>query len=82
MKEELNEAKKELNQIRENHQKLIECQLKALEKLDKANKRLFVLLLVSLLGIFFYLIIPDEITVEKTQEIDDTGNSQINQVMN
>lgn len=56
----------------------------AMNRLERANKRLWILLMILISLIMLYFIIPEEVVVEdtnKTQEVNDTDNSNINQSM-
>lgn len=52
----------------------------AMNRMERANKRLWIVILVMFIGMMIYLFIPSEI-VEDTQSVDNTTNSEINQTI-
>jgi hypothetical protein len=50
----------------------------AMNRMERANKRLWIVILVMFIGMMIYFFIPSEI-VEDNQSVDNTTNSQINQ---
>ena len=52
----------------------------AMNRMERANKRLWVIILIMFIGIMIYFFLPTE-TVEETQNIDDATNSQIHQTI-
>ena len=50
----------------------------AMNRMERANRRLWIVILVMFIGMMIYFFIPSEI-VEDSQSVDNTTNSQINQ---
>lgn len=51
----------------------------AMNRMERANKRLFTIIVVMVVAFFIYMFIPSEITTTSEQSVEDTENSTINQ---
>lgn len=53
----------------------------AMNRMERANKRLWIAIIVMIISFFIYLLVPSEITQETTteQKVDNVGNSEIHQ---
>ncbi len=53
----------------------------AMNRMERANKRLYIIILVMFIGIMLYFLIPSEVTqvVETDQSANEIDNSEINQ---
>ena len=51
----------------------------AMNRMERANRRLIIIIAIMLIGIFVYLIIPNEVIDENTQDVSDINSSEINQ---
>ena len=52
----------------------------AMNRMERANKRLWIVIIIMFLGILTYLLLPTEI-VEESQSVDNTTNSEIHQTI-
>ncbi|MBR1653694.1 MAG: hypothetical protein IJ690_07625 [Clostridia bacterium] len=50
----------------------------AMNRMERANKRLWVVIIILIIGIFVYFMLPTEIE-ETTQSVSETDNSEIHQ---
>ena len=50
----------------------------AMNRMERANKRLWITIIVLIVAFFIYLLVPNEI-IDETQSIEDTNNSEIHQ---
>jgi len=50
----------------------------AMNRMERANKRLWIIIIVLVVAFFIYLLVPNEI-IDETQSIEDTNNSEIHQ---
>jgi len=50
----------------------------AMNRMERANKRLWITIIILVIAFFIYLLVPNEI-VDETQSIEDTNNSEIHQ---
>lgn len=53
----------------------------AMNRMERANKRLIWIIIILILGIFAYLLIPNEVIEEDTQNANDVQNSEVNQTI-
>lgn len=56
----------------------------AMNRMERANKRLVVIIIVLIIGIFAYLLIPNEVVDEITdnnQTVSEIDNSEIHQTI-
>lgn len=53
----------------------------AMNRMERANKRLWIAIIVMIIAFFIYLLVPSEVVEETTseQQIDNVGNSEIHQ---
>lgn len=52
----------------------------AMNRMERANKRLWIIIIIMFLGILTYLLVPNEI-IDETQSVDNTTNSEIHQTI-
>lgn len=50
----------------------------AMNRMERANRRLFIIIIVMFIGMLIYLLLPSEI-VEDTQTVDNVSDSEIHQ---
>lgn len=50
----------------------------AMNRMERANRRLWIVILVMFIGMMIYFFLPIE-TIEDTQTVDNTTNSEIHQ---
>ncbi len=54
----------------------------AMNRMEKANKRLWIIIIVMFIGMLTYLLLPTEITTEETsQNVEDASGSEITQII-
>jgi len=54
----------------------------AMNRMERANKRLWVIILVMFIGIMIYFLLPTEVTTSDTsQDVQDVENSEVNQTI-
>lgn len=54
----------------------------AMNRMEKANKRLWIIIIVMFIGMLTYLLLPTEVTTEETsQNVEDTNGSEITQTI-
>lgn len=53
----------------------------AMNRMERANKRLIAIIIVLLIGIFAYILIPNEVIEENTQDVSDIQDSEIHQTI-
>lgn len=54
----------------------------AMNRMEKANKRLWIIIIVMFIGMLTYLLLPTEVTTEETsQSVEDTSDSEITQTI-
>lgn len=51
----------------------------AMNRMERANKRLWIVIIIMLIGIAVYLLLPTEVSTETTQDVDAVENSEIHQ---
>ena len=53
----------------------------AMNRMERANKRLWIIIIVLIIGIFTYFLIPNEVIEEtdNTQSVSEIQNSEIHQ---
>lgn len=52
----------------------------AMNRMERANKRLWIVIIIMFIGMMIYFLLPTEtIKEETTQNVDDVKNSDINQ---
>ena len=52
----------------------------AMNRMERANKRLWIVIIIMFIGMMIYFLLPTEtIKEETTQNVDDVQNSDINQ---
>jgi len=52
----------------------------AMNRMERANRRLVIIIIVMFIGFMVYLLIPNEI-IDETQSVEDITNSEIHQTM-
>ena len=52
----------------------------AMNRMERANKRLWIIILIMFIGIMIYFFLPTEV-VEDTQSVDNTTNSEVHQTI-
>lgn len=54
----------------------------AMNRMERANKRLWIIILVMFIGIMIYFLLPTEVTTSDTsQDVQDVENSEVNQTI-
>ena len=51
----------------------------AMNRMERANKRLFIIIIVMFVGMLAYLLIPSEVIEDATQSVDNIDGSEIHQ---
>lgn len=51
----------------------------AMNRMERANKRLWITIIVLIIAFFVYLLVPNEVINENTQDVEDIENSNIHQ---
>lgn len=51
----------------------------SMNRLERANRRLWVIIIILIVGMFIYFLLPNEEIEETTQSVDNTSNSEIHQ---
>lgn len=51
----------------------------AMNRMERANRRLFIIIIVMFVGMLIYLLLPSEIVEDTTQSVDDITDSEIHQ---
>jgi hypothetical protein len=51
----------------------------AMNRLERANKRLCIIIIILIVGMFIYFLLPTETIEETTQNADNVDSSEINQ---
>lgn len=51
----------------------------SMNRLERANRRLWVIIIILIIGMFIYFLLPNEEIEETTQSVDNTSNSEIHQ---
>lgn len=53
----------------------------AMNRMERANKRLSIIIIIMFIGMMIYLLIPSEVVEETTnsQDVNDISDSEINQ---
>lgn len=51
----------------------------AMNRMERANKRLFIIIIVMFVGMLIYLLLPSEIVKDTTQSVEDITESEIHQ---
>lgn len=55
----------------------------AMNRMERANKRLWIVIIIMFLGILTYLLVPNEVIEEETntQDVSEIQNSEIHQTI-
>ena len=53
----------------------------AMNRMERANKRLWVIILVMFIGIMIYFLLPSEVVQDTSQDVQDIENSEVNQTI-
>lgn len=51
----------------------------AMNRIERANRRLWFVIIVLIIGMFVYFLLPTEVEETTTQNVDSTENSEIHQ---
>ena len=51
----------------------------AMNRMERANKRLWIVIIIMFLGMLAYFLTPNEVVEETTQEASEVENSEIHQ---
>lgn len=51
----------------------------AMNRMERANKRLFIIIIVMFVGMLVYLLMPSEVIEDTTQSVDNIDGSEIHQ---
>ena len=51
----------------------------AMNRMERANKRLWIVILVLIIGFMIYLFLPTETIEENTQSVNDVQGSEVSQ---
>lgn len=51
----------------------------AMNRMERANRRLFIIIIVMFIGMLIYLLLPSEIAEETEQNVDNISDSEIHQ---
>lgn len=51
----------------------------AMNRMERANRRLSIIIIIMFIGMMIYLLIPSEVAEENTQDVSEIENSSINQ---
>lgn len=51
----------------------------AMNRMERANRRLWVVILVMFIGMLIYFLLPTEVVEENAQDIDNINSSEIHQ---
>ena len=51
----------------------------AMNRMERANKRLWIVIIIMFLGMLVYFLTPNEVVEETTQEASEVENSEIHQ---
>ena len=51
----------------------------AMNRMERANKRLWITIIILVIAFFIYLLVPSEYSTTAEQSIDDIDNSEIHQ---
>lgn len=51
----------------------------AMNRMERANKRLFIIIIIMFIGMLAYLLIPSEVVEDTTQSVDNIDGSEIHQ---
>lgn len=53
----------------------------AMNRMERANRRLWIVILVMFIGMMIYFFLPTEVVEENTQDVSETTNSEIHQTI-
>lgn len=53
----------------------------SMNRMERANKRLWIVILVMFIAFMIYLLLPTEVVKDSTQEVNGIDNSEVNQTM-
>lgn len=51
----------------------------AMNRMERANKRLWIVIIVMFVGMLIYFLTPNEVVKETTQDVSDITNSEVHQ---
>lgn len=53
----------------------------SMNRMERANKRLWIVILVMFIAFMIYLLLPNEIVQDTSQDVTDIENSDVNQTI-
>ncbi len=53
----------------------------AMNRMERANKRLWIAIIVMIIAFFIYLLVPSEISTTNEQSVDEANSSEIHQTI-
>lgn len=53
----------------------------AMNRMERSNKRLWIVIIIMFIGIFTYLLVPNEVVEENSQEASEIESSEIHQTI-
>lgn len=53
----------------------------AMNRMERANRRLWIVILIMFIGMMVYFLLPSEVTTETNQDIQGVENSEIHQTI-
>lgn len=51
----------------------------AMNRMERANKRLWAIIIIMIIAFFVYMLVPSEVTTTSEQSIEDANSSEIHQ---
>ena len=51
----------------------------AMNRMERANKRLWAIIIIMIIAFFIYMLVPSEVTTTSEQSIEDANSSEIHQ---
>ncbi len=51
----------------------------AMNRMERANKRLWIVIIIMFVGMLIYFLTPNEVVEETTQDVSDITNSEVHQ---
>lgn len=51
----------------------------AMNRMERANKRLWIVIIIMFVGMLIYFLTPNEVAEETTQDVSDITNSEVHQ---
>lgn len=53
----------------------------AMNRMERANKRLWIVIIVMIIGMFIYFLLPTEIEETNTQDVSEITDSEVHQTI-